>query len=745
MANRVNLGNIIGATGATGPQGPAGQNGADGLTPYIQNGTWWIGSQDTNVIAKGNEWYYGTEIPTTQGNNGDLYLNTSTNDVYKKESGIWGLITNIKGAKGDKGDKGDTALSVTVGTVTTASSDTPASVTNSGTSTDLVLDFVIPKGETGEQGEKGDTGASSVFVGGFLADTISFDSDPQGQIDNKLSGNFGSENAGKYLQVDNNGNVQAVSSDAENDVIDGYYYNGAFYEDSEHTIQLVGASGKIYIDLVENLQYRYNGSSYVPMTADLSDYATIDYVDDRFNGAAKAISFSNYSAMITEFNALDDDVYNIGQDINIVTLEVPDLWISSIQQTSVPYTYVDDETFTSALATNGYVQVGYYRLSALETQKVDLTDYVTTNTVQTVTGKKTIDAEMTFTNSSAAGTNNLTIRNDNGYNAKIKMGSTENIRLMTVGTYFGATVAPINDNTIDLGVSNTRWKDLYVAGNISDGTNSVKVADLLESQFNVINASDITGTTLTQAQLDIITNGNPTIIKGTFLGYDNPLLVQPTTVSGNTRGMIIGNKNGGTYSYISCYQITSLAISEMTSGRVRGIFDKVDFGYDANITKDGSNRLNLNYSNDAKVKVGSAETTIKNRIGADSDNSQDIGRAAVRWKDLYLAGNLTDGTNSISIANIANKSDIPTLLTFTNTSVSTWTADNTYTGYGYKASITLTGVTADMIPQVIFGVTEATSGNYLPIAESYAGGIYIYSKVNDAITIPTIIVQKAGA
>ena len=145
MANRVNLGNIIGATGATGPQGPAGQNGADGLTPYIQNGTWWIGSQDTNVIAKGNEWYYGTEIPTTQGNNGDLYLRTDTNDVYKKESGIWGLITNIKGAKGDKGDKGDTALSVTVGTVTTGSSDTPASVTNSGTSTDLVLDFVIPK------------------------------------------------------------------------------------------------------------------------------------------------------------------------------------------------------------------------------------------------------------------------------------------------------------------------------------------------------------------------------------------------------------------------------------------------------------------------------------------------------------------------------------------------------------------------------------------------------------------------
>ena len=44
---------------------------------------------------------------------------------------------------------------------------------------------------------------------------------------------------------------------------------------------------------------------------------------------------------------------------------------------SQAYTYTTDEAFTTALATNGYVQVGYYKLSALETQKVDLTNYVT--------------------------------------------------------------------------------------------------------------------------------------------------------------------------------------------------------------------------------------------------------------------------------------------------------------------------------------------------------------------------------
>lgn len=94
-------------------------------------------------------------------------------------------------------------------------------------------------------------------------------------------------------------------------------------------------------------------------------------------GANQALSYSNYQAMITAFNALANDVYNVGQNVMIITLNVPDLWISSIESTSQSYIYTTDEAFTTALETNGYVQVGYYKLSALETQKVDLTEYVT--------------------------------------------------------------------------------------------------------------------------------------------------------------------------------------------------------------------------------------------------------------------------------------------------------------------------------------------------------------------------------
>ena len=53
----------------------------------------------------------------------------------------------------------NTTVSVQVGSTNTVPSGTPASVTNSGTDTNVFLDFSIPEGPKGEQGPKGDTGS----------------------------------------------------------------------------------------------------------------------------------------------------------------------------------------------------------------------------------------------------------------------------------------------------------------------------------------------------------------------------------------------------------------------------------------------------------------------------------------------------------------------------------------------------------------------------------------------------------
>ena len=96
------------------------------------------------------------------------------------------LIGYIKGPKGDQGEQGvqgvagsdGTSATISVGTVTTAASGTPARVTNSGTTRDAVFDFVIPQGQPGSVGEIATyavnqiTSASQTFPKPEVGDTI---------------------------------------------------------------------------------------------------------------------------------------------------------------------------------------------------------------------------------------------------------------------------------------------------------------------------------------------------------------------------------------------------------------------------------------------------------------------------------------------------------------------------------------------------------------------------------------------
>ena len=50
------------------------------------------------------------------------------------------------------------------------------------------------------------------------------------------------------------------------DVVEGYYYNGAFYEDSAHTTLITGETGKIYVDLDTENSYRWSGSVYIKIS-----------------------------------------------------------------------------------------------------------------------------------------------------------------------------------------------------------------------------------------------------------------------------------------------------------------------------------------------------------------------------------------------------------------------------------------------------------------------------------------------
>ena len=92
-----------GAKGETGAQGPQGKQGETGPTgPKGDTGA--TGAKG----ADGATWLFGAAAPTTQGKDGDFFLNTANFDVYKRASGAWAKTGNIKGATGAQGPKGDT-------------------------------------------------------------------------------------------------------------------------------------------------------------------------------------------------------------------------------------------------------------------------------------------------------------------------------------------------------------------------------------------------------------------------------------------------------------------------------------------------------------------------------------------------------------------------------------------------------------------------------------------------------------
>lgn len=118
-------------------------------------------------------------------------------------------------------------------------------------------------------------------------------------------------------------------------------------------------------------------------------------------------------------------------------------------------------------------------------------------------------------------------------------------------------------------------------------------------------------------------------------------------------------------------------------------------------------------------------------------------------KDGYLGLGLiqfnsalvTSTAKTVTIQNMAGYMalELPPLK---DTVASTWSADATYSGFGYRSTITATGVSTGDIAEITFAHDQAISGNYSPVCETGTNLIYIYSKVNTSITIPTITIKR---
>lgn len=99
------------------------------------------------------------------------------------------------------------------------------------------------------------------------------------KLDTSLKGS-----ANGIAELDSNGKIlESQLPSYVDDVLEGYYYNNNFYEDSAHTELITGETGKIYIDLATNKTYRWGGSTYVLIseTITLGETSSTAYRGDR--------------------------------------------------------------------------------------------------------------------------------------------------------------------------------------------------------------------------------------------------------------------------------------------------------------------------------------------------------------------------------------------------------------------------------------------------------------------------------
>lgn len=120
--------------------------------------------------ASNPDWEYGDAYAVGTASPYEFYILTRKDENHTED--YWFNLGVIKGPKGDPGvdgangadGKDGVSPTVSVGTVTTGNPGTPVSVTNAGTSTNVVLNFRIPKGEKGDKGDKGDKGEPAFAV-----------------------------------------------------------------------------------------------------------------------------------------------------------------------------------------------------------------------------------------------------------------------------------------------------------------------------------------------------------------------------------------------------------------------------------------------------------------------------------------------------------------------------------------------------------------------------------------------------
>lgn len=286
--------------------------------------------------------------------------------------------------------------------------------------------------------------------------------------------------------------------------------------------------------------------------------------------------------------------------------------------------------------------------------------------------------------------------------------------------YKGSEVEELLDS-----IGNKVDKDTLAAvatsGSYNDLTNKPSIPDSLSDL-----ATDATHRTVTDTEKATWN------AKSNFSGSYNDLSNKPTIPSAVTEDTVSGwgfTKNTGTYSKPSTgIPKTDLATAVQTS------LGKADTALQSH--QDISGKLDKTTAESTYLsKTDASNTYLGKTAKAASATSADSATKATQ----DASGNVITSTYATK-TELNNKQDKN--LYFSNVEAFDWVGSTEYSDYPYQCDLLCDGVRPEYYPEVVFGASEAASGNYAALCESLTDAVRIYSKVNTSIIIPTIQISK---
>lgn len=118
-------------------------------------------------------------------------------------------------------------------------------------------------------------------------------------------------------------------------------------------------------------------------------------------------------------------------------------------------------------------------------------------------------------------------------------------------------------------------------------------------------------------------------------------------------------------------------------------------------------------------------------------SATDYSNLVAKDTSLQTAINEINNTTIPGINTAVNGKE-PKLLRFKD-KVATFTSGNGITNFGYRATVTCSGVTANMAAHVCFSGNDAGSGDFAPYCQTGSGVVYLYAAAAKSnVTIPLI-------